>query len=595
MPQLQYFKDRVDEEDYPSLRKSFRSARMETSVQDYISSAITDSLLIFIASSVGLYLLFFLLIDLRMLYSLPLSIGAGAGIGFACYRLFLYYPKLKATNRESDIEDNLHHAVAYMLALSKGDYKPIQIFKLLSEEKADYGEIAREAGAVYRNSSYLGYSPSKAIQKVAETTPSERLRDFLNSFASIVETGSNITEFLSRRCDRYYEEAEEIQEEDLESLGILSEFYVVGLGLGPLLIVIMLVLFGIMGTLYINLLYMLVYILIPLGTLVFAIILDMQTRASLGGRIPPSELRKAEENSEQSVGANEKTGSAVKEMMNGPSKYFLESPTRILYASIPIAIAAVLSAFYFGYLSLTSTVTFGVLISLTPLSIFYETEKKRRETKVEAMPNFLSSLTSALKSGLSPAKAIKSIPSERLGALSSEIENAKRDMEWGSSVGESIERMILRVRSSVLRRIMRLVRRSSEVVSDLTEILDVLQRDISLEKSMKAERERTTFIYMLIVYITFGVFVLTAFSVSNALVPLMPQVQGAQELGVGGIGVGGIDTATIKTIFFHASLIQGFSTGLLAGKLRSGEILSGLKHSIIMVIIAWLVFTVLII
>ena len=592
MPKLRYFKEKIGEDEYPKVRKSFRSARMEKSFRDYVASSIFNSIIVFIALSGVFFFASYFLFNQPLLYSLPISLGVGGVIGYSSYRIFLYYPRLRAINREKEIEDRLHHAVAYMLALSKGGYKPIRIFEMLSKEKEDYGEISREAGAVYRNANFLGYSPSKSIQEVAETTPSERLRDFLNSFASVVETGSDITEFLSRRVDRYYTEAEEIQEEDLESLGILSEFYVVGLGLGPLLLVIMLVLFGMMGRFYVNLLYMLVYIGIPLGTLLFTIILDMQTRTSLGGRIPPSKLKENEKTADP--WEPEKQGNGLGKMLKAPSNFFIESPARSLSISVPAAAGIVLFGFHLGYLNLTSAVIFAILLPLIPLSALYEVEKRARERKVEATPNFLSSLSGALSSGLSPAKAIKSIPSERLDGLSSEIERAKADMEWGSSVGETLERMTARIRSIILRRIMRLVRRSTEAVSDLTGILDVLERDISLERSMKAERERTTFIYMLIVYITFGVFLLTAYSVSTALLPLIPQIQSTAQPGLGGISVGGIEPAAIKTIFFHASLIQGFSTGLLAGKLKDGEILSGLKHSIAMVIVAWLLFTILV-
>jgi flagellar protein FlaJ len=44
-------------------------------------------------------------------------------------------------------------------------------------------------------------------------------------------------------------------------------------------------------------------------------------------------------------------------------------------------------------------------------------------------------------------------------------------------------------------------------------------------------------------------------------------------------------------IFFHGALIQGFSSGLIAGVMGEGSVLSGLKHSVIMISIGYLLFT----
>ncbi len=43
-------------------------------------------------------------------------------------------------------------------------------------------------------------------------------------------------------------------------------------------------------------------------------------------------------------------------------------------------------------------------------------------------------------------------------------------------------------------------------------------------------------------------------------------------------------------LFFHGALIQGFCSGLIAGVMGEGSVLSGLKHSVIMVTIAYLLF-----
>jgi flagellar protein FlaJ len=57
------------------------------------------------------------------------------------------------------------------------------------------------------------------------------------------------------------------------------------------------------------------------------------------------------------------------------------------------------------------------------------------------------------------------------------------------------------------------------------------------------------------------------------------------------MGGGGIDIDLYTRLFFHAALIQGFFSGLIAGQMGEGHVFSGIKHALIMVTISFLVFT----
>ena len=67
------------------------------------------------------------------------------------------------------------------------------------------------------------------------------------------------------------------------------------------------------------------------------------------------------------------------------------------------------------------------------------------------------------------------------------------------------------------------------------------------------------------------------------------EMEASGAAGGGGF-LGAFDLDAYKRMFFHASLIQGFCSGLIAGVMGEGSVLSGLKHSIIMLTIAFLIF-----
>jgi flagellar protein FlaJ len=45
--------------------------------------------------------------------------------------------------------------------------------------------------------------------------------------------------------------------------------------------------------------------------------------------------------------------------------------------------------------------------------------------------------------------------------------------------------------------------------------------------------------------------------------------------------------ADLKRIFLHLTLVQGFFSGLVAGKMGEGSISAGLKHSLIMMLLGY--------
>jgi flagellar protein FlaJ len=96
-------------------------------------------------------------------------------------------------------------------------------------------------------------------------------------------------------------------------------------------------------------------------------------------------------------------------------------------------------------------------------------------------------------------------------------------------------------------------------------------------------------VYVFIVYISFLVFLFIVYVLAAYFVPALPE----DLEGVGsGISINfGFDSEAFTLLFFHASLIQGFCSGLVAGKMGTGSIYSGVKHSVFMVLIAYVVFT----
>ncbi len=121
------------------------------------------------------------------------------------------------------------------------------IFRSLSDRANIYGEVALEFRQIVRDADFFGYDVVSAIHHLSETTPSEKLKNFLEDLLSVIESGGDMADFLSMRVRLYQEEAKFEQRQFLNLLSIVAESYVTLFVAGPLFLIIIMVVMGMMG------------------------------------------------------------------------------------------------------------------------------------------------------------------------------------------------------------------------------------------------------------------------------------------------------------------------------------------------------------
>lgn len=108
--------------------------------------------------------------------------------GFTRY-LILSYPLYLSNIRRSRIDTSLPHTVNMMLGMAKGGVPLITIFKFISENREVFGEISKEFEKIVLLVEVFGYDIISAMRQVADTTPSEKLKTFLENFINVYEGG----------------------------------------------------------------------------------------------------------------------------------------------------------------------------------------------------------------------------------------------------------------------------------------------------------------------------------------------------------------------------------------------------------------------
>ena len=194
---------------------------------------------------------------------------------FIGYAVLLRLPALEKNNRKIKINLTLHNAVAYMYAMRRGGAQLMTIFVSLSDRANVYGEVALEFRQIVRDTEFFGYDVVSAIRHLSETTPSEKLKDFLEDLLSVIESGGDMAEFLSMRVRLYQEEARFEQRQFLNVLSIVAESYVTLFVAGPLFLIIIMVVMGMMGGSAVLQLALVTYVVLPIGSIVFILTIDL--------------------------------------------------------------------------------------------------------------------------------------------------------------------------------------------------------------------------------------------------------------------------------------------------------------------------------
>jgi flagellar protein FlaJ len=532
---------------------------------------------------------------------------------YTAYNFFLRYPSLAKKNRTTRINLLLHHAVAYMYAMRQGGAEMLGVFRAISGSSSVYGEVAHEFRRVVRDADYFGYDVITALRHLQETTPSEKLQEFVQDLISVVESGGDMLAFLETRVRTYQEEARFEQKTFLSTLQLVAEAYVTLFVAGPLFIIIVMVVMGFVSSTSVMQLSVIIYLLIPVGSLFFILFVDAISIKTEGIERYTG-MRWLHEFGDARV--EERTGEEplvrqlahydrirnLRSFLRHPFQAFLIEPNRTFFVAVPVALAYILLAVLAtpAYPDvevlidvLDDHLIVALLIVLLPFGICYQVWRTKVMGLEAGIPEFLNRLSGINQVGLTLAQAITIIVKADLGVLTYEIRKIKRDIEWGASVQDALVRFEERIRTPTIARAVTLITTASRMTGDIGVVLNIAARDAAISETLKRERQAEMFIYTAIVYLVFIVFI---FVVAVIDAQFLSALAGVDTLASGsmpgGIAFGNTSIATFERLLFHACLIQALFSGLIAGEMGEGSLRAGVKHAAMMVLIAFAIFTV---
>jgi len=240
---------------------------------------------------------------------------------------------------------------------------------------------------------------------------------------------------------------------------------------------------------------------------------------------------------------------------------------------------------------------FAILAGVVPLTLLQLKEVQRKDSIDRNLPLFLLALTSAVQSGANLIKAIEHTAERNMGALTPELKNLRANISWGLPMDDALENFANRTGTRMSRRVVILLEMAIKVGGDIANNLEMIQKHVTELQNLEKERKSSLAPYTYTIYIAFAVFIGISVILSTQFFSEIMVVQDllrsnmaeGQESGMFS-ALADIEIDELNKSLFNMAIIQAVFGGLAAGKIGSGNYVAGIKHIVVMVIIAVIAF-----
>jgi len=292
----------------------------------------------------------------------------------------------------------------------------------------------------------------------------------------------------------------------------------------------------------------------------------------------------------------------INKIKHKPIAVLTEKPINVLILTLPLAFFTFIISFLYIINEYGIGVLFNstliddifvifLLIAVLPLAILDYREGHRIRSLEMSLPNFFRDVAGMNESGMTLTNAIHIVADGEYGELTPYVRKLDNEMSWSIPFVSAIHHFGLNLGTPLALRSVDLIAKASTAGGNVSEVLHAAASDSYEFINLDTERRNNMLIYVVIVIISFLVFLFVIAVMTGSFLTTMADVGSTSSGSSAAMSLGGsLDIAFYNRLFSHAAMIQGFFSGLVAGQMGEGRTLAGLKYSVIMLIIAWVTF-----
>lgn len=258
-----------------------------------------------------------------------------------------------------------------------------------------------------------------------------------------------------------------------------------------------------------------------------------------------------------------------------------------------IGIVGAVNNTIYGGMAFLDWLVLGLAAFMGPYGIYSSIQARKISQIEERVPDFLRDVAEAGRFGMTLAQAIVVASGGKYGRLTPEIRRMAAQIDWGIPATEAIRLFSERMNSVLITRISNIIIKASDAGGSVSDVLNMIAHDSRERILDRKERTIAMSTYMVVIYISFAVFLATIFILEATFIPQIKKA-GSQLQNTGGVLTGsGVSTVNVLAVgpvtlaFYIAVIVHATGDGIMAGVIQDSRISNGMRHSMIMLIIGF--------
>ena len=230
----------------------------------------------------------------------------------------------------------------------------------------------------------------------------------------------------------------------------------------------------------------------------------------------------------------------------------------------------------------------GIVLVVPATLIFYTRYNTKREME-QRFTGFVLDLADSINSGMTLPMALEHCSGKDYASLTPLVNNLNSQVSWGITFQKALQNFSKATRSKPIIRSITTIIETYKVGGRISDTLEAVSKSMLTIEKLNKERKSSTYSQAVMLYLIFFVFIGILIIMQVSLIPVL------SPDNVGGLSLISqttvIPTEIYTETFIWFIVIQGFFAGLAIGKMSEGAIMAGLKHSLILILVGYALFS----
>jgi flagellar protein FlaJ len=227
------------------------------------------------------------------------------------------------------------------------------------------------------------------------------------------------------------------------------------------------------------------------------------------------------------------------------------------------------------------------LIAFLPFVVDTSLQTRREARYEQDFADFLFELSELVRGGIDPAKSFLTLAEGETGSITKFIRMAASQMKVGFTFEQALKNFGNAIGSKLANQYIDLVIQASYAGGSVSNLIQNAAVDMSTFLTIEKEKKSGLSQYAVVLYMGQIVLIALAAILVVQFIPELTQITSIGAAGLSGfLGAADIANVTIERNLFFLVYFNGLFGGLVIGKISEGKIKQGLKHSLILILIA---------